>query len=178
MCANGEDENCPIRRTADMNEIRPLRPNDALDDLIALSRAFFAEYESHHPDFFAIDALQDNDIAGYFNRWLDDAAGKTFVAVSDVHIVGYITVYVQEQPSYWQVKRIGHISGLMVAPAYRRQGIAARLLDEARSFFRQMGVVYFTVYTAVANQPALQFYEQSDMVPLYTTLLGDTLTGA
>ena len=156
-----------------MIEIRPLRPQDSLNDLITLSRAFFAEYEQHDPDFFGIDELQDKDIISYFSRWLDDENGETFIAVSNDRIVGNITIYVQDQPAYWQVKRIGHISGLMVDAAYRRQGIAKRLLAEAQAFFQQQGVAYFVVYTAVANHPALQFYEKSGMTPLYTTLLGE-----
>jgi hypothetical protein len=40
-----------------MIEIRPFRSTDSLDELIALSRAFFAEYEAHHPAFFQIDDL-------------------------------------------------------------------------------------------------------------------------
>ncbi len=155
-----------------MIEIRPLRSQDSLSDLINLSRAFFAEYEQHDPEFFGIDTLPDNDIIRYFTRWLDDAAGQTFVAICDKRMVGYITVYVQDQPAFWQVKQIGHISGLMVDAAHRRQGIAERLLAEAQSFFRQQGVDYFTVFTAVANQPALQFYKKSDLTPLYTTFLG------
>ena len=154
-------------------EIRPLRATDNLDDLIALSRAFFAEYAAHHPTFFQIDVLRDHNIVDYFTRWQEDEYGKTFIAVGDGRIVGNITIYVQKQPVYWQVKQIGHISGLMVAPAYRRRGIARALLRAAKSFFQQKGVRNFTVYTAVANHPALQFCEKAGMVPLHTTLLGD-----
>ncbi len=156
-----------------MVEIRPLHSQDSLNDLIALSRAFFAEYEQHDPAFFGIDDLRDNDIINYFTRWLGDAAGETFVAMDNGRIVGYITVYVQDQSAFWQVKQVGHISGLMVDPAYRQQGIATRLLAEARLFFRQQGVVYFVVFTAVANHSALQFYEKSGLTPLYTTFLGE-----
>jgi ribosomal protein S18 acetylase RimI-like enzyme len=154
-------------------EIRPLRQDDALDDLIELSRAFFAEYESHHPDFFQIDSLEASDIVNYFTRWLDDEAGETFIALDNGRIVGTLTIYVQNQPAYWQVKRVGHISGLMVDSAFRQQGIAGRLLAEAQAFFRERGVRYFTVYTAVANQAALNFYDKFGLSPLYTTLLGE-----
>lgn len=160
-----------------MVEIRPLRPADSLDELIALSRAFFAEYESHHPAFFQIDDLRDEHVANRFTSWLEDEDKETFIAVSDGRIVGYINIYVQDQAPFWQVKRIGHISGLMVALAYRRRGIAGQLLAAAQTFFRQKGVRYFTVYTAVANHPAIQFYEKSGMVPLHTTFLGDLEAG-
>ena len=154
-------------------QIRPLEKNDKFDDLIALSRAFFAEYESHHDDFFKIDRLEDHDIINYFSRWLDDEAGETFVALVEGRIVGSITVYVRPQPSFWQIKQVGNISGLMVHPAHRRQGIARQLLAQARAFFAVKDVRYFTVFTSVENRGALAFYERSGLQPLYTTMLGE-----
>jgi ribosomal protein S18 acetylase RimI-like enzyme len=156
-----------------MIEIRALQPDDDLDDLVSLSREFFAEYESHHEYFFKIDRLDDDDVRRYFSRWLDDDEGETFVALAEGHIVAYITVYVRPQPAYWQVKQVGEISGLMVHHAYRRRGIAGQLLARARAFFAEKDVRCFAVYTSVENQGALAFYEQRGLQPLYTTLLGE-----
>lgn len=160
-----------------MIQIHPLTKKDNLADLIALSRAFFAEYEAHHADFFQIDRLEDEDVRRYFARWLDDDNGETFIALAGERIVGYLTVYVRPQASFWQVKQVGEISGLMVDPAYRRQGIATQLLARAQAFFAEKGVRYFAVYTSVENRGALAFYEQSGLQPLYTTLLGETGSG-
>ncbi len=132
-----------------MTEIRALNKDDKLDDLIVLSREFFAEYESHHQDFFAIDNLDDGDITNYFSHWLDDDDGETFIALVEDRIVGYITIYVHAQPNFYKIKKVGAISGLMVQKAYRQRGIAAQLLAQARAFFEQKGVTYFPVYTAV-----------------------------
>jgi ribosomal protein S18 acetylase RimI-like enzyme len=155
-----------------MIEIRALQTDDDLDDLVSLSREFFAEYESHHEQFFRIDRLDDGDARRYFSRWLDDDDGETFVALANDHVVAYITVYVRPQPAYWQIKRVGEISGLMVHQAYRRRGIAGQLLARARALFAEKGVRYFAVYTSVENRGALAFYEQNGLQPLYTTLLG------
>jgi ribosomal protein S18 acetylase RimI-like enzyme len=152
--------------------VRSLRHDDNLDDLISLSREFFAEYEAHHPDFFSIDRLTDDDVRTYFSRWLDDEDKRAFVAIADGRIVGYITVYVYSREGFWQVKRGGEVSGLMVQKAYRRRGIATQLLALARAFLAEKRVKYVTLYTAVANLGALAFYRQSGMVPLYTTMLG------
>jgi ribosomal protein S18 acetylase RimI-like enzyme len=156
-----------------MMKIRPLRRDDDLTDLLTLSREFFQEYESHHQDLFRIDRLSDGDIVDYFSRWMDKDDGETFVAVTRESIVGYITVYVRTQPSFWKTKKVGVISGLMVQRAYRRRGIAERLLAGAKAFFEEKGVRYFTVYTAVGNRGALEFYAQSGLVPLYTTMIGE-----
>jgi ribosomal protein S18 acetylase RimI-like enzyme len=154
-------------------EIRALQPDNGFDDLIALSREFFGEYESHHPDFFMIDKLSDDDIVAYFSRWLDNEDERAFVALTEGRIVGYITVYVYRRPGYWQIKEVGEISGLMVHKAYRRQGIARHLLTQARAFLGERGVRYFTVYTSVENRGGLAFYGRSGLQPLYTTMLGN-----
>jgi ribosomal protein S18 acetylase RimI-like enzyme len=155
-----------------MIQIRALRQNDDFHDLIALSREFFREYEVHHDNFFAIGQLHDGDIIGYFSRWTNDENGETFIALDEGRIVGYITMYVQPQAAYWKVKKVGHISGLMVHADYRRKGIAGRLIDHARTFFAGRGVKYFTAYTAVENNAALSFYERHGLVPLHTTVIG------
>ena len=160
-----------------MTEIRSLRKDDKLDDLISLSREFFEEYESHHGDFFKIDSLSDSDIVDYFSHWMDNDDGETFIALTEGRIVGYITVYVRTQPSYWKIKKVGGISGLMVQKAYRRRGIAGQLLAEAKAFFENKSATYFTVYTAVGNRGAIAFYERSELVPLYTTMMGEVAGG-
>ena len=155
-----------------MVEIRRLNKNDSLTDLIELSRAFFSEYEVHHPDFFRIDDLQDIHITGYFSHWIDQPDGDTFIAVHDGKIIAYITVYIRKQADFWQQKRVGEISGLMVAKQFRRNGIARQLCEHANQYFAAHGVQYTTVYTAATNQIALAFYTSQGMQPLYTTLIG------
>ncbi|HSB66627.1 MAG TPA: GNAT family N-acetyltransferase [Anaerolineales bacterium] len=154
--------------------IRQLEKTDDYDDLIILSREFFREYEAHHKDFFKIDHLHDQDIYQYFLSFCGVETRKAFIAVDGDRIVGYITAYVKNQADYWHCKQIGEISGLMVADVFRKRGVAKRLLDEAVQFFSLQGLVYYTVYTAVANQAGLDFYHKNGLVPLYTTLLGVT----
>lgn len=157
-----------------MTEIRKLQAKDNLSDLVALSRAFFAEYEAHHDAFFGIDELRDADITGYFSHSLDTDDGATFIAMLDGSIVGYITVFVRGQAGFYKVKQVGAISGLMVHQGHRRKGIGSRLLAKATAFFQEKGVTYFTVYTAAANRAAVQFYERNDMTPLHVTMIGKT----
>src|SRR5512146_458463 len=132
-----------------MIHIRALRREDDFHDLIALSRDFFQEYEAYHEDFFQIEQLDDSSVIDYFSRWLNDENGRTFIALVENRIAGYITVYVREQAPFWKVKKVGDISGLMVHKDFRRQGIAGQLLARARAFFAGHGVKYFTLFTAV-----------------------------
>jgi ribosomal protein S18 acetylase RimI-like enzyme len=148
-------------------------PDDDLDRLIVISRDFFEEYSAHHKEFFQIDELTAQDIRDYFSRFIDTEDGATFIATAHGKVVGYITVFVRTQASFWRIKRVGSISGLMVCRDYRRRGMATDLLGEARAFFRKRGIKYFTTYTAVANQAAMEFYERSGVVPLHTTFIGE-----
>lgn len=154
--------------------IRQLNREDDLSDLIALSREFFEEYSAHHRELFQIDELRDAQIADYFARSTGSAESATFVAILDGRAVGYIAAHVRAQAEFYKVKEVGAISGLMVHRDHRRKGIATRLLAEARAFFLRHGIRYFTVYTAVANQAALEFYERNGMTALHTTLIGET----
>ena len=149
-----------------------LNKGDKFDDLISLSRDFFEEYQSHHAAFFEIDTLRDSDIVAYFTESMGSDDGATFHALIEGKIVGYITVNVRTQASFWKIKKIGGISGLMVEKGYRRRGIGRLLLARARDFFEEKGASYYTVYTAAGNQGALAFYRQSGMSPLYTTMIG------
>jgi ribosomal protein S18 acetylase RimI-like enzyme len=153
--------------------IRRLHKKDSFDDLVSLSRAFFSEYEAYHEAFFELDCLRKEDVCGYFSLFVGDDDRAAFVAVEGHRIVGYITLYIKMQPSYWQVKRIGHISGLMVEQEYRRTGIAGQLLAEAKRFFGERGVKYFVVYTAVGNESGAEFYRAQGMESLYTHFLGE-----
>ena len=152
--------------------IRRLKRNDDITDLVLLSKAFFPEYASCHRAFFELDYLNDEDIKTYFSSFVGDDDHVAFVAIEENRIIGYITVYIQRQPSYWKVKHVGHISGLMVGQEHRRSGIATQLLAEAKLFFAEHGVTYFTVYTSVNNKSGVAFYQAQDMEALHTNFLG------
>jgi len=156
-----------------METIRQLKPGDDLTELIALSREFFTEYEAHHETLFDIGDLEDDQITSYFSRTIDSDGDATFIALVDRRMVGYTTIHIRPQAAFYKIKEVGAISGLMVGRHYRRLGIATRLLARAKSFFEARGVKYFTVYTAVANRSALDFYQANGLVPLHTTLVGE-----
>jgi len=157
-----------------MISIRLLTRSDDFTDLIALSREFFKEYETYQKDFFKINELNAQDIIHYFNSFCEQESRMAFIALDGDRIIGYITVYVKEQANYWRFNKIGEISGLMVNMQYRKLGIGKNLLKEAIAFFSAQKLIYFTVYTAVANQAGLDFYQKNGLVPLYTTFIGST----
>lgn len=157
-----------------MISVRELRAEDDLGAVLALCKSFFSEYEQHHGAFFDTDNLGDGDISGRFLQSMESDSSASIVALVDGAIVGYASVAIREQPRFYKIKRIGTISGLMVAKDHRRKGIATRLLAEARAYFERRGIRYFTAYTAAVNQPAVRFYQQNGMAVLHTTFIGET----
>ncbi|MCK4871945.1 MAG: GNAT family N-acetyltransferase [Phycisphaerales bacterium] len=157
-----------------MISIRELQPEDDLTAILTLCKDFFSEYEGYHKEFFDTDDLSDADISGRFLQSMESDSSATIIALVDDAIVGYASVAVREQPRFYRIKKVGAVSGLMVAKEHRRQGIATRLLAEAKAYFQRNGIRYFTVYTAVANQAAITFYEQNGMAALHTAFIGET----
>jgi len=154
-------------------QIRELNNKDDLKLLVQLSRDFFYEYESNHPYFFKIDEIDEKDIISYFTRFIGNDDRKAFVAVQGGNIIGYMTVLIQEQASYWKIKRIGHISGLMVRQDHRRKGIGRKLLQSAGGYFKEKGIKQYTLFTSVNNKSGVEFYEKCGLEKLYTTMMGE-----
>jgi ribosomal protein S18 acetylase RimI-like enzyme len=155
-------------------EINELTTTDINEDLILLSCEFFREYENNHPFFFAIDFIDKNEVKDYFLKWLGCPNKKCFVAFDNRKIIGYITVYIIEQENYWKIKRIGHISGLMVDEKYRRQGVGTKLLENARYFLHKEKIDWYTLFTANNNVSGIKYYEKMGMERIYTHFLGST----
>lgn len=153
-------------------EVRVLSKNDNMTELFSLSKDFFEEYESNHDYFFQIDTLKEEDIKGYFSSFIGSEDKTAFIAVKDGRIVGYITAYIMNQPEFWKIKQVGHISGIMVQKSMRRKGIAKKLMLPAIYFFKERHVNYYTLFTSDNNVGAIKFYERFGMTPLYLHLLG------
>jgi GNAT superfamily N-acetyltransferase len=94
-------------------------------------------------------------------------------ALGDHGVVGYITVCIQPRPGYWKVKRVDHISTLMVRKADWDEGIGTQMMQRARGYLKQSGVQYFPVYTAVGSTEGIDFCKGHGLRPLPTHLLGE-----
>jgi ribosomal protein S18 acetylase RimI-like enzyme len=158
--------------------VRRLRKGDDLRGLLMLSRQFFREYSIHHRELLAVTRLQQKHVADYFAKFTTSDDAAAFVAYAGDRPVGYVTVSTKPQPPFNRVRKVGVVSGLMVAKAHRRRGGALRLMSRVNRFLRQRRVRYFTVYTAATNAPALLFYRRVGMTPFQLTMVGTTRVSA
>ncbi len=85
----------------------------------------------------------------------DDAqihAPGILVAEADGQVVGYISTRIDP------AAKIGGIPNFAVLPAYQKQGIGHRLLEEAVAYLADEGMRYARIETLVQNDVGADFY--------------------
>jgi ribosomal protein S18 acetylase RimI-like enzyme len=153
--------------------IKELDTNDNFSDLLELSKDFFYEYENNNNKFFEVDTIDEIDIKMYFQKFIGNEKAKAFIAIINEKIIGYITVYIKDQPNYWKLKKVGDISGLMVNKNFRQNGIGTKLVMKGIEYFKQKKIKYYTLFTSVNNTAAITLYKKCGLKPLQTILYGE-----
>lgn len=64
----------------------------------------------------------------------------------------------------WLILDEGHITNIAVHPAYRRRGIAKKLLDEMIEYGLSRGIQSFTLEVRESNYEALKLYQDTGFV--------------
>ena len=110
-------------------------------------------------------------LTAYYQKHLADGTFVSWLAVDGERIIGTSGMSFVEKPPYYSnpTGKIGLLSSMYTNPAYRRQGIARKLLDhvveEARTYgcgaVRQranvLGVLLYTAYGFEKNGRFLQY---------------------
>ena len=122
-----------------MFTIRPMRMHD-YDTVIALMQ--------ETPGV----SLRDADSRDATARYLDRNPGLSFVAVADGAIVGCIMS--------GHDGRRGYLQHLLVLPAYRKQGIAAALVEHCLAALALAGIVKSHVDVLISNLSAQAYWQQ------------------
>lgn len=91
-----------------------------------------------------------------FRDLLTHSYCRYLVAVADGKIAGFC--------GYTNLGGEADIDHVFVAPAYRRQQIADRLMQETLKMGKEEGVEAFTLEVRVSNIPAIRLYEKYDFV--------------
>jgi len=134
--------------------IRRLLPSDAaafqalrLRGLLEAPTAFSSSYEEEH----------DRPISAVAERIAENPDNAIFGAFDGESLVGVMGIYRMKQ------QKLSHtvtVWGVFVAPEYRGQGIARRLLEETVRFaFSLPGVLKVNLGVNDANTAAIKLYE-------------------
>ena len=131
-----------------------------MDDIDAFARLRIRQLveEGATADRDLLPALTD-----YYTRHLTDGSFAAFLALDGDRIVGTGAVSVAEKPAWFgcPTGRIGLISSMYTDKAYRRQGIAGRLMDLVKEEAGRQGC---GVLWVTASDMGVPFYGSSGFV--------------
>jgi len=109
-----------------------------------------------HPDAFTSDALTEARRTPESYRSRIDGPHFTLGAFDGDELVGAISC---ERDERLKVRHIGHVVGMMVAPAARGRGVGAALLDACIACARQAGgLEQLTLSVTASNGAARRLY--------------------
>jgi ribosomal protein S18 acetylase RimI-like enzyme len=133
-------------------------------DADALGRLGALLMRTHHAfdrdRFLAPGDHPERGYGWFLTSQLGDDDTLIRVAELDGRVVGY--VYAGVEPMSWKELRdeAGFIHDIAVDPGARRQGIAARLVDEAAAWLVARGMPRVMLWTAAPNEAAQKLFER------------------
>ncbi len=108
-----------------------------------------------------VDAVHEIELASFSVPWSKslflevlaaDANDKLYVAESGGIIAGYIDL--------WCVLDEATVANIAVSEEFRRQGIAAALMEYTLEAAKNSGMMSVTLEVRASNEPAIKLYEQ------------------
>ena len=132
-------------------------------DFDQVGRVFAEENQFHTallPDRFRI--AKPIMTHGWFNEILAHPQKALLVAEREHEIIGVLYIMIRTNPDdpIFQPRRYGYIDEIAVTERYRGQGIGRLLMNEARTWALEQGILEIELHVWEVNQPAIAFYEK------------------
>ena len=154
--------------------VRPAAPRDAKPIAEIHVATWKAAYEGLIPDDF-LKAMTVEKRLAYWREAIEFSDPQILVAVDAEKVIGFVGF--DRSRDAGTKSTVGEIWALYIAPEHWRQGAGLALWDGARDGLKDEGCTQVTLWVLVANERALQFYEQAagfkrEMPSLRTTAFG------
>ncbi len=139
--------------------IRPVQPSDQA----AITRLWQALSDYHtalDPRLPVPTADAAQSYAARLIETHEDPYTRTLVAEVTGQVVGYVLgAVIDLQADLFEYEETGFIADVYVEPAFRRQGIARRLVEAINAWFAEQGVRHVEWQVASANDDAIRFWQ-------------------
>ena len=154
--------------------VRPAAPRDAKAIAEIHVATWQAAYQGVIPDDF-LKAMTVEKRLAYWREAIEFSDPQILVAVDADKVVGFVGF--DRSRDAGTKSTVGEIWALYISPEHWRQGAGLALWDGARDGLKDEGCTQVTLWVLVANERALQFYEQAagfkrEMASLRTTAFG------
>ena len=155
--------------------VRPVAPRDAK----AIAEIHVATWQAAYQGLIPEDVLKvmtfEKRLA-YWKEAIEYSDPQLLVALDKDSVVGFVGFDRSRDPG--TKSSVGEIWAMYVMPEHWRKGAGLALWDGARDGLKEEGCTQVTLWTLVANERALQFYEQAagfkrEMASLRTTAYGN-----
>ena len=154
--------------------VRPAAPRDAKAIADIHVATWQAAYQGLMPDDL-LKAMTVEKRLAYWKEAIEFSDPQILVATEIDKVIGFVGFDRSRDPG--TKSSVGEIWAMYVVPAHWRNGAGLALWDGARDGLKEEGCTQVTLWCLVANDRALQFYEQAagfkrDMTSLRTTAFG------
>ena len=122
------------------------------DKLLTLLIQDEKKYNENTKDDYIVD--------NWYPNLIDKNNNQLFIAVNDNEIVGYIYVKILTSNDSPEIYYEASISGIYVKESFRKQGIATKLINEAKKWCINKGVTYLKLNVLEGNIAALNLYKK------------------
>lgn len=127
--------------------------------VLALAKEEMAAHEAIDPRFrLRADAM--GRYANYLRDRMREIDSAVFVAESAGSVVGVAIGSIRVQDAFFETRRYGYVSDLVVAPDARRQGIGRALWDRVALWFRSVGLDIVRLHVAMRSPEARAFWRR------------------
>ena len=156
--------------------VRSAAPRDAKAIAEIHVATWQAAYQDVIPDDF-LKAMTVEKRLAYWREAIEFSDPQILVAVDADKVIGFVGF--DRSRDAGTKSTVGEIWALYITPEHWRQGAGLALWDGARDGLKDEGCTQVTLWVLVANEKALQFYEQAagfkrEMASLRTTAFGSS----
>ena len=122
------------------------------DKLLTLLIQDEKKYNENTKDDYIVD--------NWYPNLIDKDNNQLFIAVYNNEIVGYAYVRIITTSDSSDIYIAASISGIYVKESFRKQGIATKLINEAKKWCINKGVSYLKLNVLEGNRIALNLYKK------------------
>ncbi|MCL4338757.1 GNAT family N-acetyltransferase [Patescibacteria group bacterium] len=148
--------------------IRPATAEDT-PHIVKLGRQLLELHTVFDFDYYQLEPDFDVQFAQWVHQQLSTPYQFIFVSEEENGgqpvISGFISGFMKALYPWFKTKNVGHISYLIINPAYRKKGVGKSLENMANAWFKEKNVRYVELYVEEKNPIGKRAWESYGYMP-------------